>query len=122
MSPWPRRTGDGSSLSSLGLLARGREDVDLAAVVPRGAVLHGARNEREQRVIFADADVLAGDQPGAALAHEDRAGVDVAARVLLYAVPLPGGIATVAGRTRAFLVGHPYVSIFEMLKVVVFDW
>src|SRR5438874_1439730 len=87
-------------------LVRGRQDVDLAAVVPRGAVLHGARDEREQGVVFADADVLAGDQPGAALAHEDRAGVDDAARVLLHAEPLPGGVATVAGRTRTFLVGH----------------
>src|SRR5256885_4653618 len=87
-------------------LARVGCDVHLAAIVPGRAVFHRARDEREQGVILADADVLAGDELGAALADEDRAGVDDAARVLLDAEPLPGGVAAVSGRARAFLVCH----------------
>src|SRR4029077_11695983 len=87
-------------------LARVGCDVHLAAIVPCWAVLDRARDEREQGVIFADADVLAGDQLGAALAHEDRAGIDDAPRVLLDAEALPGGVAAVAGRARALFVCH----------------
>ena len=46
----------------------------------RVAELHRAVDEREQRVVATDADVLAGVELGATLAHDDRAGVDLACR------------------------------------------
>src|SRR5258708_5056027 len=87
-------------------LARSREDVHLAAIVTRGGVFDDARDEREQRVVFADADVLAGQQLGAALADQDGARVDGGAGPLLHAETLPGGVAAVAGGTRSFFVCH----------------
>ena len=48
---------------------------DLAALAL--AELDAAVDEREQRVVATDADVLAGVELGAALADDDRAGVDL---------------------------------------------
>ena len=72
-------------------------------------------------MIFADTDVFTGHELGAALADEDRAGVDDAARVLLDTEPLPGGVAAVAGRACAFFVCPLYASIFVIRTVVVFE-
>src|SRR5205823_9138420 len=83
-----------------------RDDVHFAAVVARRAVGDLARDEREQRVVLADTDVLARQNLRAALTHEHRAGLDDRAAELLHAEPLPGRVATVAGRTRALLVCH----------------
>src|SRR6266545_6948893 len=47
-----------------------RNDGNLPAVVTRGAVLHLARDEREEGVVLADADVRAGEHLRAALADE----------------------------------------------------
>ena len=54
-----------------------RLDVDDLAALAL-AELHRAVDQREQRVVATDADVLAGVEPGAALADDDRAGVDLA--------------------------------------------
>src|SRR5690606_22698691 len=54
-----------------------RVDADRVAVAraPDGE-LHAAVDQREQRVVLADADVHAGVELRAALAHDDRAGAD----------------------------------------------
>src|SRR5581483_1678519 len=87
-----------------------RDDRHPAAIVARGTVPHLARDEREEGVVLADADVLAGEQLRPALPDEHRARLDADARVLLHAEALPGGIATVAGRARTFLMCHVLTS------------
>src|SRR5438046_10668030 len=52
-----------------------RDDVHFAAVVARRAVGDLARDQREQRVVRTDTDVLAGQHFPAALTHEPRAGL-----------------------------------------------
>ena len=52
----------------------GRQHVDELAAASL-AELHRALDQGEQRVVAARADVLAGVDAGAALAHDDRAGV-----------------------------------------------
>ena len=82
-----------------------RDDVDdLAAAL--GAELDRAGDEREQRVVAATADALAGVEVRAALADDDLAGVDDLAAEALDAEALGVGVATVAGRGRALLVCH----------------
>src|SRR4051795_2595647 len=88
----------------LGLFARG-DDVDELATLAE-AELHRAVRLREQGVVAALADVLAGVEPGPALAHDDRARVHVGAAVDLHAEPLGVGVTTVARRRRALLLRH----------------
>src|SRR5262245_34496448 len=76
---------------------------------PVGALLSeldAARLEREQRVVGADAHVLARAVRRAALAHEDVAGEDFLAAELLHAEPLRLGLAAVLGTAACFLVCH----------------
>ena len=62
---------------------------------------HGARGQREQRVVAAAADVVAGVEVGAALADDDLAGVDQLAAEALDAEALGVGVAAVPrGATR----------------------
>src|SRR5438093_3936655 len=82
------------------------DDVDFAPVVARGCVLHFARDEREERVVLADADVLAGKKPRAPLANQHRTCLNTRAREFLHAEPLAGGVATVTGRACALFVCH----------------
>src|SRR3546814_9903881 len=60
---------------------------------------HAAFDEREQRVILADADIAARIEFGAALAHEDVARNGDFAAELLHAETTACRIATVARRT-----------------------
>src|SRR5437867_11597878 len=83
-----------------------RDDVHAPAVVSGGLELHGPRDEREERVVLADTDVVAWEHLRAALADDDRPSLDASARVFLHAEPLPGAVSSVAGRTRALLVCH----------------
>src|SRR6266550_1971309 len=71
----------------LGLLSR--QDADEAAVTAPVLELHEARNHREERVVLALPDVFSGLVLGAALAHQDRAGVDQLPAEALDAQPLP---------------------------------
>jgi len=64
-----------------------------------------AVGEREQRVVFTHADVLARVELRAALAHDDVAGRDRLTAVQLHAEPLALRIATVARGAEAFFVG-----------------
>src|SRR6478736_3249255 len=82
-----------------------RDDIDgLAAALL--AELHRTRDEREQRVVAATADAVAGVEVRAALADEDLAGVDGLAAEALDAEVLGVAVATVAGRGRTLLVCH----------------
>src|SRR2546430_5449471 len=88
-----------------------RDDAHAPAVVSCCFEFHGPRDEREERVVLTDADVAAGEDFGAALADDDRPRLDAGARVFLDAEPLPGAVSSVAGRTRAFLVCHFFLSL-----------
>src|SRR5690348_9342275 len=63
----------------------------------------------EQGVVLADADIGAGMELGAALAHEDVAGEDELIAEPLHAQPLAGGIAAVARAAACFLMCHDVV-------------
>ena len=68
--------------------------------------LQRAIAQREQGVVLAAADVLAGMEVGAALADDDVAGLHSLAGELLHAQSLRVRVATVTGRAQAFLVCH----------------
>jgi len=67
---------------------------------------HGAGRFGEQCVVAAASDVDAGMELGAALPHQDLAGLDDLAAEPLDAQPLSGGVAAVARAGRALLVCH----------------
>jgi hypothetical protein len=80
--------------------------------------LDDAGRQGEERVIFAHADIFAGVELSAALAQDDVAGTDFFAAEFLDAEALGIGVATVARRPQALLMG-------ETLKVNVerhFEW
>ena len=66
--------------------------------------------EREQRVVAAAADAETRVEVGAALAHDDLAGLDDLAAEALHAEALGVRVATVTGRRCALLVCHVGVS------------
>src|SRR6185503_14530895 len=80
------------------------ERIDVDATV--GLEAHGAVDPGEERVVGADADVVAGVEDGPALAHENRPGPDELPTVALDAAVLGVGVATVAGGALALLVCH----------------
>ena len=86
-------------------LLRGRDDAHRAATA-LGAELHGARDEREQRVVTTAAHTVTGVELGAALANQDLAGVDDLSAEALDAESLRVGVAAVAAGRRALLVSH----------------
>ena len=94
----PTRRSSGASVGS-GLDARRH-----AAL--RGAVGDGAVDEREERVVAAEADVAARVHARADLAHEDGAGVHGLARVALHAAALAVAVATVARAALTLFVRH----------------
>jgi len=59
----------------------------------------------------AHADLRAGMEGGAALAHEDVAGQRMLAAELLHAEALRLGVATVTRRTTGFLVSHGFAPV-----------
>ena len=63
-------------------------------------------DKREQRVVAAAADVVAGVEVGAALAEDDLAGLDLLAAEPLHAEALGVGVAAVTAGRRALLVCH----------------
>ncbi len=65
-----------------------------------------SRLKREQRVVAAHADLVAGVKLGAALAHDDVAGDDDLAAVLLHPQPASGAVAAVARRAACLFVCH----------------
>src|SRR4051794_22334047 len=83
----------------------GHHDVDDLAATAR-AERDGTRGQGEQRVVPTAADVHAGVEVRAALAHDDLAGLDDLATEALDAQALGVGVATVARGARALLVCH----------------
>src|SRR5690606_113943 len=97
--------------TAAGLLLQ-RLDADRAALLlALDGETHLAVDQREQRVVLAPADVLAGMEAGAALAHDDRARADGLAAVGLDAEHLRLGIAAVPGGTAALFLCHVCSSL-----------
>src|SRR4028118_288749 len=93
---------------SRGSLRDGRDPDGLAAAT--GAEGDRSRQQREQRVVAAAADTEAGVEVGAALAHDDLAGLDDLTAEALHAEALGVGVAAVAGGRGALFVSHVVVS------------
>src|SRR5579862_4487337 len=86
------------------IVSRARHDRDELAAADPLAKLDGARLQRKERVVGAHADLVAGMELGAALAHQDVAGDDDLAAELLDPEPLTGTVAAVArGAARLFV-------------------
>src|SRR5690606_99098 len=71
-----------------------------------GGELDGAVDQREERVVAAQADAVARVELRAALADADVAGLDGLAAEDLHTQVLRVGVAAVAGRTACFFVCH----------------
>jgi hypothetical protein len=80
--------------------------VHLAAGALVARVLDEAVDAREQGVVLALADIPAGEDLRAALAHQDAAGQHPLAAEALDAQALRVRFAVVLGRGLAFLVSH----------------
>jgi hypothetical protein len=80
-----------------------RDNVDPAT----GAIkTHLTINQRKNRVVAAEADVLAGQKLRAALADDDVAGNDGFAAKFLYAEPLADAVATVLDAALSLFMSH----------------
>ena len=79
---------------------------DPALVAPETLVLHLAIDQREEGVVATQADVLAGVEAGAELAHQDVAGADGLAVTALDTPVLRVGVAAVPGRALSLLMSH----------------
>src|SRR5436190_4461335 len=90
-----------------GGLRRSRLDRNIGTTAKAFAELHRALFKREQRVVAAHADTLAGMKLGAALAHDDVAGDHDLAAEFLDAEPPAGAVAAVAGRAACLFMRHP---------------
>src|SRR5690606_37599395 len=93
----------------------GRNDVDDLAAALRSELDRTGR-EREQGVVPAASDVVAGVEVGATLTHDDLTGVDELAAEALHAEALRIGVAAVLGGRCALLVCH--VSVPQLIPVI----
>uniref|UniRef100_A0A0N4ZIQ5 GGDEF domain-containing protein n=1 Tax=Parastrongyloides trichosuri TaxID=131310 RepID=A0A0N4ZIQ5_PARTI len=89
---------------SLSIVVGRGENRHVTTATTFGGEFHSAGRGGEQRVVAAKADVFTGVEGGAALTHEDVAGQNLLAAVLLHAKALGMGVATVTRRTTGFLV------------------
>src|SRR5258708_26036955 len=83
-----------------------RYDGDIGAALGFGTVRHPTIDQRKQRVIPAQADVLARMPFGSVLSHDDVPGTTWLAAEQLDAEALARGIAAVARGSACFLVRH----------------
>src|SRR5688572_21489947 len=99
---------DGSreNVASLAGGGSGGEHVHIGALPAPVLELHDAADLGEQGVVLAAPDVAAGEEAGAALAHDDRAALDGLAAERLDPEALRLGIAAVASRALTFLMSH----------------
>src|ERR1700734_3670820 len=88
------------------ILRRRRHDRHEGAALVARAELHIAVSGGEQRVVLAHADIFAGIELGAALAHDDVAGRNDLAAEKLHAEPLARAVAPVARGAAGFLMRH----------------
>src|SRR5699024_8085901 len=91
-----------------------RDDADDLATAPR-TEFHGAVLQREQGVVLAASDIAAGVELGAALTHDDFAGVDSLPTETLDTQALRGRVATVLSGRNALLGCHVCSSLFLLL-------
>src|ERR1043165_7748134 len=84
----------------------GRHDRGVGSVLRLGHEFHRAGHEREEGVVLAHAHAVTRPELGAALAHDDRTGVDRFAAELLHAETAARGVAPVARGAAGFLVSH----------------
>src|SRR6476620_8607721 len=87
-------------------LGRHRVDADLEARLALVLELHHAVDERVDRVVGAETDVLARVPPRAALTHDDVARHDPLSAELLDAAVFRVAVAAVARRADAFFMSH----------------
>src|SRR5579883_3481636 len=80
-------------------------DADAAAIAV-ALELHHAVDQREQRVVLAEADVRPRMQLGSALAHQHAPGAHGLAAILFHAPALRVTVAPVARAANAFFVCH----------------
>src|SRR5205807_5501789 len=97
------RTAQGRAAERRLRLGVARHDRDHAAA-PATRELHGAGGLCVDRVVLAEADAVAGLEPGAALAHDDLATGDHLAGEHLHAEPLGVRVAPVARGTKSLLM------------------
>src|SRR6478735_7362031 len=111
----------GGRRSSPGLGARGGrlDRLDPDALLGLGGVLelHLAGDRREHGVIVAEPGARSGQECHAALADDDRAGVDELAVAGLHAEALADAVATVLDAAACLLVGHLVYSSFFVVRV-----
>ena len=80
-------------------------DADLLLVFSETLKADNACQLRIERIIIADADIVAGMKYGAALTDEDAASTDALAIRTLNAEPLRMAVTAVARRTHSFFMG-----------------
>ena len=78
--------------------------------------LNLALDEREEGVVLATTDVLAGVDMGAVLADENLAGLHGLTVITLGAQTLAARVATVAGGTETFFVCHVRYLLSKTLR------
>jgi hypothetical protein len=71
-------------------------------------------DQREQGVIAATADTVAGVEVGTALPHDDLASIHQLAAEPLDAEPLRIGVPTIASRGRSLLMCHVVASALDV--------
>src|SRR3954469_3061037 len=94
-------------------LARHRVDADLEARLALVLELHHAVDERVDRVVGAETDVLARVPPRAALAQDDVTRHDPLSTELLDAAVFRVAVAAVARRADAFFMSHGILASAE---------
>ena len=99
-------SGDPLARDSLQLSGQRRDDDRRAVACTLGGEADMAIDQREQRVVLADADVHAGVKLRAALTDDDRTSGDQFTAVSLDAQHLGLGVAAVPCGTAAFFLCH----------------
>ena len=84
------------------------DDADAAAVLTESLEPDRAGDLRKERIVLSAADVAAGMNSCAALAHDDRSGGDELAGEALHAESLTVAVATVLGTTYTFFMSHVF--------------
>src|SRR5215471_3423353 len=107
---WNDRRTSFMSTVLLGRNLRRRYNGHVGAAFSFRCELNLSINEREQRVIFAGTDIMAGVPFGTALARKDIAGEHDLAAGRLQAEPLARRVAAVSRRSACFFVRHSGLS------------
>lgn len=92
------------------LLRFGRVDAHEAAAFSAPSKRNGTIDEREERVVLAQAHIRAGVELSSELANQDVSSADLLPRVPLHTAPLRIAVAAVPGATLSFLMSHDVTS------------